>query len=123
MRRLIILFIAAAALLSGCELFIPPPTPDPAVARGKAVFDSYCSRCHSTNPDTIVVGPSLFGISERAGSRVAGLDAQAYILDSIRNPTNYTVEGFPEGVMPESLDEEIPPDDIEAVVKYLFTLK
>jgi hypothetical protein len=51
------------------------------------------------------------------------MDAQAYIRDSIMNPSAYTVEGFLEGTMPVNIAGQMPPEDLEAIVAYLLTLK
>lgn len=122
--RFIAVFLLLA-LLVACNSFIAPPTParSPLEIRGRSVFDSYCSRCHGTSGETVVVGPSLAGIVTRGGNRIEGLDAEAYIRDSILNPNVYTVEGFPEGVMPLDLKDQMSPEDLEAVVAYLLTLK
>lgn len=111
--------------LAGCASLAPlaAPTLSPLESRGRGVFDHYCSRCHGTQSDIVVVGPSLAGVATRAGTRIAGMDAQAYIRDSILNPTAYTVDGFVEGTMPLNFRDEIPPDDFEAVVAFLLTLK
>jgi mono/diheme cytochrome c family protein len=87
------------------------------------VFAANCSRCHSASGDTAIVGPSLAGIAARAGERIEGMDAEGYIRDSILNPTAYTVEGFPEGIMPLNFEEELSPEDLDAIVVYLLTLK
>jgi hypothetical protein len=49
--------------------------------------------------------------------------ASAYIRDSILNPNAYVVEGFSEGLMPLDMKDQMSPDDLEAVVAYLLTLK
>jgi mono/diheme cytochrome c family protein len=87
------------------------------------VFESYCSRCHSTNKDVVVVGPSLAGIALRGDTRIEGMDSENYIRFSIMNPGGYTVEGFPENTMPASLKEELTDDNLEAIIAYLMTLK
>lgn len=112
-------------LLAGCSRFVAPTEAgrSPLEARGRSVFDSYCSRCHATTGETVIVGPSLAGIATRAGNRIDGMDAEAYIRDSILNPRAYTVDGFPEGVMPSDLGDQISPEEMEALVAYLLTLK
>lgn len=65
----------------------------------------------------------MAGIATRAGNRVEGMGAEAYIRDSILNPGAYTVDGFPEGVMPPDLMEQMSQEELEAVVAYLLTLK
>jgi nitric oxide reductase subunit C len=99
------------------------PTRTPQEIRGQQVFESYCSSCHSTVGESIVVGPSLAGIASRGGSRMADMDAEAYIRSSILSPESFTVEGFPTGTMPQSLEDDLSEEDLEAVVAYLLTLK
>jgi mono/diheme cytochrome c family protein len=112
-------------LLAACSSLVPPaaPTLSPLEIQGEAVFDSYCSRCHSTNVDTVVVGPSLAGIATRSGKRMKDMDSEMYIRNSILNPNGYTVEGYPEGTMPSTLKDELAEEELEAVIVYLLTLK
>lgn len=118
------LTILLFASLAACSSLTPPPTPTRSLleVRGQSLFDSYCSRCHGTRGETIVVGPNLSGISIRGGNRVAGMDARTYIRDSILNPDAYTVEGFAKGIMPVDLKEQLAPEDMEAIEAYLLTL-
>ena len=39
------------------------------------------------------------------------------------SPMAYTVEGFAEGTMPESLKDELSAQDLEAVIAFLLTLE
>ncbi|UCC54167.1 MAG: cytochrome c [Anaerolineaceae bacterium] len=121
----IIAALLSLIMLAACSELLPPPTPTRSLLerQGRSVFESYCSRCHGTSGDTVVVGPSLAGIASSGGGRRAGMDAEAYIRDSIMNPWDYTVEGFAEGVMPTSLKDELSPEELDAVVTYLLTLK
>ena len=116
---ILVLFLAA------CSSLVPPPTPtiSPQKIRGQGVFDSYCSSCHSTNSDVVVVGPSLAGIATRGGQRINDMDAEMYIRNSILDPNGYTVEGYPEGMMPSSLKDELAKEDLEALIVYLLTLE
>lgn len=126
MRRKLLWSCATLILLLGAACSSlktpPPPTLSPQVILGQRVFESYCSRCHSTNEGSIVVGPSLAGIATRASSRMEDMDAEMYIRHSILNPSEYTVEGFPEGAMPSSLKDDLSEEDLDAVVTYLLTL-
>ena len=97
-------------------------TDDAQVRRGQALFNATCASCHATTVDTVIVGPSLAGIGERAGGRVPGMDGLAYIHQSILNPQAYTVKGFQENIMPPSYSQTFTPEDIEAIVAYLLTL-
>ena len=100
----------------------PPPTLDAQAQMGKQVFSAKCGACHSTSPETIIVGPSLAGIANRADGRVANQDAYTYLLTSIMQPDDYLVEGY-ENLMPASLAKELTGEEIDGVVAYLQTLK
>jgi cytochrome c2 len=121
--RLITIFLLLA--LVACSSAVPSPTPTllDHESQGQIVFKNYCSNCHSTSSDTVIVGPSLAGIATRGGGRIEGMDAQAYIRDSILNPNAYTVDSFPEGIMPLNMKDALSSEDLDAVVAYLLTLK
>ena len=91
--------------------------------KGKSVFKSYCSACHATSPDEIIVGPSMAGIASRAEERMPGTGGREYIELSIREPGKFTVEGFPENIMPADLADQISAEEMEALIAYLLTLK
>jgi len=46
------------------------------------------------------IGPDLTHVADRAAARVAGLDARAYVRQSIREPGAYRVPGYT-AVMPD----------------------
>lgn len=121
----ILCLLVLILMTAGCALVAPSPTPTipPRAAEGRAVFERICTTCHSTTPDMIVVGPSLAGIATRAATRIPGMTAEEYIRDSILNPSNYTVEGFREGLMPPDISKSLSPDEFNAIVDYLMTLK
>jgi len=125
MQIRIIIALFFMSLLSACSdlAAMAPPTLSPQAAQGRAQFERYCSRCHGTVGETVVVGPSLAGIASRAENRIESMDAEAYIRDSIMNPNAYTVEGFLEGTMPVDIAGQIQPEDLEAIMAYLLTLK
>jgi cytochrome c2 len=112
-------------VLSACSDLsaMAPPTLSPQAVQGRAVFESYCQRCHETTAEIVVVGPSLAGVASRAGGRIVGMDAEAYIRNSIEEPGAYTVEGFAEGLMPATLKDELTAEKLDAVVAYLLTLE
>ncbi|MEZ4592248.1 MAG: cytochrome c [Chloroflexota bacterium] len=117
---LCLLFLAACG--GGAEAAPPPPTLSPQAQAGKQVFSRVCGACHSTSPDTIIVGPSLAGIASRAETRVEGQDAYTYLLTSVMQPDAYLVEGY-ENLMPGSLSKELTGEELDAVIAYLQTLK
>jgi cytochrome c oxidase subunit 2 len=91
---------------------------------GRQVFTlAGCSACHTLTDAGAqgTVGPSLDGIGTRAGTRVPGLDAQAYIEQSILDPNAFVVEGFPSGVMPQDFRSRLSQDELQALVDYLLS--
>ena len=125
MRYKVLFLILAAILLSACSSMSAvqaTPTLDPLAIQGKQVYVGHCAGCHALEPNTIIVGPSLAGVATRAGSRVPGDDAQAYIETSVLNPSAYVVEGFND-VMPKNFAKDLTSDEFNALVAFLMTLK
>ncbi len=124
--RFVLWWIVLSGLLVACggEATAVPPTPtlSPAAVAGKQVFTRVCGSCHSTTPDTTIVGPSLAGIATRAEARVPGQDARTYIMTSIMRPQAYLVEGF-EPLMPEDFGKSLTGEEIDNLVAYLLTLQ
>jgi nitric oxide reductase subunit C len=89
---------------------------------GEQVFTRECARCHSTVEDAVIVGPSLAGIATRAGDRVPGQDAHAYLLASIMRPGDYLVEGY-QNLMPQDLAKSLTGEEIDNVIAYLMALQ
>lgn len=91
---------------------------------GERVFNTAspitCTTCHSLD-GTVGLGPSLKGIAERAGTRIAGMGAEEYIRQSIIDTNAYIVDGFPESLMPVTFSETLTPEELEAVIGYLLT--
>jgi nitric oxide reductase subunit C len=110
---------AVGAVISSEDL------PDDPIARGQYWFGhppAVCSTCHSTQPDVIIVGPSLAGIATRAETRVPGLSAEQYIRNSILNPGDFVVPGFPDAML-RSLGDKLSADQINDIIAFLMTLK
>jgi mono/diheme cytochrome c family protein len=118
------LFLLFSVLISACsaEPHIPTPTLSPVETKGKEVFNLHCAACHATSPDTVIVGPSLAGIANRAGERVTGMDAPTYLQTSILKPDAFLVEGFDNLMLPD-LAKQLSGEDFDAVIAYLMTLK
>ncbi len=102
------------------EQLVPPPitggTPE---ERGEQIFVSIgCNACHSIESGDTIVGPSLVGIADRAGTRTS-LSADEYMRQSINDPGAFIVEGFTNSmVVPK-----IPPDQVNDLIAYISTLK
>ena len=97
--------------------------PEDPVERGRYWFShppAICSTCHSLEPDVVIVGPSLAGVASRAGTRIAGMTAEQYLRDSIVNPGDYVVEGFPDA-MQRNLGDKLSSDQINDIIAFLMT--
>ncbi len=92
------------------------------IEQGERLFSQHCASCHATEPETVIVGPSLAGIASQAETRVDGLTAQEYIELSIVRPDAYLVEGF-DNVMPANLGKRLTGEELDALVAYLLTLE
>ena len=73
-------------------------------------------------PDVVIVGPSLAGVADRAGSRVAGLSAEEYIRTSIVHPSAFIVAGF-QDVMQKNFGDVLSSGQINDLIAYLMTQK
>jgi len=125
MKYLIPILLIAAVFLAACSTSAAEATPTltPQQLQGQSVFNLRCAQCHATVPDTVVIGPSLYGIATRAATRVEGYDAEAYIERSILVPTDYVVDGFIGVTMPTNFGKELTSEELSAVVSYLMTFK
>lgn len=117
------LLLSLALALAACggeeQAVAPEPTLAPELAAGQKVFVAHCGACHSTEPDSIIVGPSLAGIAEVGATRVDGLDARAYVFNSIMQPSDYLVEGFADA-MPQDLAKKLTGEELDSVVAYVL---
>ena len=123
--RLLGIYLIALLMLVGCGAEpTPEPTPtlSPALAAGHTVFQANCAICHAITPETVVRGPSLYGIATRGAERVPGSDARDYIYSSILNPDAYLVDGY-ENIMPANLAKDLTGEELDAVVNYLLTFE
>ena len=126
-KRVVLLSIytVTCLLLVACNGGLAPaatPTFTPEEKRGQTLFEAHCARCHSAGTDTVIVGPSLAGIATRGAERVPGMDAHAYLIESILEPDAYVVEGFHDNQMPENFGDQLTEEELEALVAYLLTL-
>lgn len=101
-----------------------PATSDPAPSGSvvaPAKFITTCGVCHTVAGTDAVgqVGPELTHIGSIASTRT-GLDAEAYIRQSIEDPAAFLAPGFGP-VMPSGLVGTLG-DDFDAVVAYLVSL-
>ncbi|SRR5258705_3748578 len=97
------------------------PVPPMTTSRGALLFATLgCTGCHThaSFPNArMQVGPDLTAVAERAGTRVSGLDARAYIRQSLREPGAYRVAGF-SALMP---DLRLTDEQIDSLTAFLLS--
>lgn len=105
----------------GRDLERPLPEGDPAA--GQAIFEGEigCSGCHVAGAPT--TAPAIAGIASRAGGRVDGMSAEAYIRQSIQQPESYVVEGHTDLMTNLGLGDRLTDQDLADLIAYLMTLE
>ncbi|MBZ0286921.1 MAG: PQQ-dependent sugar dehydrogenase, partial [Anaerolineae bacterium] len=99
------------------------------IARGEDIFKNGvspappCITCHFLDNTANATGPSLYGLADRAGTRVAGLSAEEYVRQSILHPNDYIVEGFSANFMYQNYAADLSDEDVNALIAYVLTLK
>ena len=89
---------------------------------GEALFAAQgCSGCHSTGANR-VVGPGLSGVGTTAETRVAGLNADEYLTQSIKSPNAFVVPDFFADLMPATFGQTLSEQEIADIVAYLISL-
>lgn len=82
-----------------------------------------CQICHSLEPGVQLVGPSLAGVATRAETRVPGMTAEQYLMQSLVDPNAYVVEGFQPGQMRPDLAQALTQQELDDLVAFLLTLR
>lgn len=87
-----------------------------------------CITCHSVEPtddplQPSPVGPSHYGLADRAGDYIEGQSAEAYLRESIVEPDAHIVEGFTAGVMYQNYADDLTEQQVDDLVAYLMTLE
>ena len=101
------------------QLAAPQITGGTPEERGEQLFVSIgCNACHSLDADTTIVGPSLIGIADRAGTRTS-LSAEDYMRQSINDPAAFIVDGFTNSMVVPKL----PASQVDDLIAYISTLK
>ena len=97
--------------------------PDAVAEQGALVFNGkgQCSACHTVDTSAPKGRcPDLTDIGINAASRVPGMDAKTYLIESLYEPANYLVPGYGK-IMPEVWKAPIALSklEIQAVIAYL----
>ena len=88
---------------------------------GRTVFAARgCTGCHMADGvGHSQLGPDLTDLASRAGSRVEGLDAEAYVRQSIRVPQAFRAPGFAGGFV-QMPTLSLSDTEVDAVVEFLL---
>ena len=87
----------------------PPPLGEP-----QQVFTEKCGSCHALSAagTTGTTGPDL-------DQALAGQDAKA-IEEGIVDPDAQIAQGYGAGIMPQDFEQQLPPENLKALVQYLL---
>lgn len=122
----IILLLFCCILFVACQSSEPAASPTPTftaeLAQGKQLFSQHCGSCHAIEADTVIVGPSLFGVAERAEERAPDLTPQQYVELSILQPEAIMVPGY-DNVMPSNFGTRLAGEELDAIVAYVMSLR
>ena len=108
----------------------PSATPDNSPeGRGAVLFNTSrggfaCATCHYAS-ERRLIGPGLAGIAERFTSYELEGSVEAYIHESIVNPTAFIALGepaFPENIMPLNYAALLSEEEIEELIAYILSL-
>lgn len=120
-KRFLLLWTVLLALTAACGR--SPVTDDPAAA-GEAVFQRWCTGCHTVTPGGAeTLGPNLAGLAARAAANPDGLDAAAWLRRETLQPDVALAPGFAPGLMPATYGQSLDPAEIDALVAYMLTLE
>jgi mono/diheme cytochrome c family protein len=94
----------------------------PEALAGQSLFTGKagCIGCHQIGAQGGVTGPPLTNIATVAATRKPGMDAAAYLDESIRQPNAFVVPGFAPGLMP-SFQGLLTDDELRAIEAFLLT--
>jgi cytochrome c oxidase subunit II len=90
---------------------------------GKQVFTDTggCGACHTLADagTTSTTGPNLDELAADARRYGEGKSLEEYVRESILDPDAVVVEGFSAGTMPKNYEDQLSPEEIDALVQYL----
>jgi cytochrome c oxidase subunit 2 len=96
------------------------------IAAGREIFTSAgCNACHTLDDAdaTAEVGPDLNELAANAENREKGKTAEEYVRESIVDPPAFVVKGYSGDTMPGNFGDQLTPEEIDTLVKYLLGLR
>ncbi len=128
-----IMLVVLVMLLCGCaaaDRFFAVMLPSEAVGdaeRGRVIFQSgindapSCQNCHALSPTAFAFAPDLLNVTERAATRVDGLNAHDYLMQSILEPTAYIVPGY-RNMMYVAYADHLTEQDLADLIAFIESL-
>jgi len=105
------------------DVHIPDPVAGERIYNETATgVNAGCRICHSLVKDERIIGPSFYGIADRAAKRIPGMSAEEYLHQSIIEPNAFVVSGFPEGQMIQTFGDLLTEEQIQDLIAFLMTL-
>lgn len=124
-RARLILLLLSLPLVACTTNEEPAPeataTLSPQMIEGRQLFSQHCASCHAVEPETVIVGPSLFAVAERAPERAPDLTAQQYVELSILQPDAILVPGY-DNLMPSNFGKRLDGEELDAIVTYVLSI-
>ncbi|GAB4505503.1 MAG: hypothetical protein Fur0043_24990 [Anaerolineales bacterium] len=115
MKKMILWLTACVAILTACD-------GGKAASNGENLyFERGCASCHARD-ESYSIGPSwkgLYGSEVRLNDGSTVTADEAYLLESILNPTAKIVEGYAPGAMPSLNLTEAEAEQLVAYIKAL----
>ena len=90
----------------------------------KLIVSKTCSTCHTVTKVAGAVGtigPKLDGVATRAATQVKGMDAEAYLKQSVEKPDAFLVPKF-QNLMPPTLRGTMTDAEFNDLIAFLKTL-
>lgn len=110
----------SAGLPEGVALALASAIPSDAEV---IITGNACAGCHSLEEGEDGQGPNWYNLGNRAIDRaaVAGNEGPAaYLYESISNPGAYVVDGFADGLMPQTYADTLSDEDFGALISYIL---
>ncbi len=82
-----------------------------------------CVTCHSLVEDVVLVGPSHYGLAERAAQIAPDQSAEIYLWQSVVQPDAHVTEGFLADDMYGQYATELEVQQVVDLVAYMLTLR
>lgn len=106
------------------DMHIPDPKAGEQIYYENAAgVNAGCRICHSLEKNEVIIGPSFYGVADRAGDRVPGLTAEEYLRQSIIEPNAFVVPGYPSGQMIQNFGQILTEEQIADLIAFLMTMK